>query len=66
MKVYLNLFKLKFMNQLQYRMAAIAGISTQFFFGIVYIMGEAHIEGIRDGDGAIEIVFEGWEVISLV
>ena len=38
MKVYLNLFKLKFMNQLQYRMAAIAGISTQFFFGIVYIM----------------------------
>ncbi len=38
MKVYLNLFKMKFMNQLQYRMAALAGISTQFFFGIVYIM----------------------------
>ena len=38
MKTYLTIFKLKFMNNIQYRAAAIAGVSTQFFFGIVYIM----------------------------
>ena len=38
MKTYLTIFKLKFMNNIQYRAAAIAGIFTQFFFGIVYIM----------------------------
>ena len=38
MKTYITIFKLKFMNNIQYRAAAIAGISTQFFFGIVYIM----------------------------
>ena len=38
MRVYLSLFKIKFMNNLQYRAAALAGISTQFFFGIVFIM----------------------------
>ena len=38
MKTYLTIFKLKFMNNIQYRAAALAGISTQFFFGIVYIM----------------------------
>ena len=38
MRVYLSLFKIKFMNNIQYRAAALAGISTQFFFGIVFIM----------------------------
>ncbi len=37
MKSYLSYFKLKFINGLQYRAQAIAGIITQFFFGFVYI-----------------------------
>ena len=38
MKSYLTYFKLKFITGLQYRAAALAGLSTQFFFGLVYIM----------------------------
>lgn len=37
MTSYLSYFKLKFITGLQYRAAALAGISTQFFFGFVYI-----------------------------
>lgn len=38
MRFYLSYFKLRFISGLQYRFAAIAGILTQFFFGIVIIM----------------------------
>lgn len=38
MKQYLSFFKLKFAVGLQYRAAALAGISTQLFFGLVNIM----------------------------
>ena len=38
MRFYLSYFKLRFITQLQYRKAALAGIATQFFFGLVYIM----------------------------
>jgi ABC-2 type transport system permease protein len=38
MKAYLNYFKLRVITNLQYRAAALAGIGTQLFFGIVYIM----------------------------
>ena len=38
MKSYLSYFKLKFVIGLQYRAAALAGMSTQLFFGIVYIL----------------------------
>ena len=37
MKSYLSYFKLKFKTGLQYRAAALAGMSTQFFFGFVYV-----------------------------
>ena len=37
MKLYLSYFKLKFITGLQYRIAALAGLSTQFFFGFVYV-----------------------------
>ena len=37
MKSYISYFKLKFKTGLQYRAAALAGISTQIFFGSVYI-----------------------------
>ena len=38
MKAALSLFKLNFLNDLQYRSKALAGIATQFFFGLVFIM----------------------------
>lgn len=38
MKAYFTYFKLKFISGLQYRAAAWAGMATQFFFGLVYIM----------------------------
>ena len=37
MKKYISYFKLKVKNGLQYRAAALAGISTQIFFGFMYI-----------------------------
>ena len=37
MKPYLSYFKLKYATELQYRIAAMAGLSTQFFFGFVYV-----------------------------
>lgn len=38
MKPYKSLFKIRFINTLQYRTSAIAGIITQFAFGIMYIL----------------------------
>ena len=37
MTSYLSYFKLKYITGLQYRIAALAGLSTQFFFGFVYV-----------------------------
>ena len=37
MKKYVSYFKLKVKNGLQYRAAALAGISTQIFFGFMYV-----------------------------
>ncbi len=38
MRSYLNYFKLSLITNLQYRAAALAGITTQIFFGLVYVM----------------------------
>lgn len=38
MKTYLSFFKIRFINGLQYRTAAYAGIATQFAWGFMYIM----------------------------
>lgn len=38
MKKYFSLFKMRLISGMQYRAAAWAGISTQFFFGFVFIM----------------------------
>lgn len=38
MRAYLSIIKIRFILLLQYRMAAIAGICTQFFFGMVRVM----------------------------
>ena len=38
MMQYLSYFKIKFITGLQYRLAALAGLLTQIFFGLVFIM----------------------------
>jgi ABC-2 type transport system permease protein len=38
MKAYLSVGKLRFVIGMQYRVAALAGLSTQLFFGFVFIM----------------------------
>lgn len=38
MRAYLSYFKIRFINGLQYRAAAYAGIATQFAWGFMYIM----------------------------
>lgn len=38
MKAYYSLFKMRLLMGLQYRLAALAGVSTQFFWGFMYIM----------------------------
>lgn len=38
MKAYLHYFKLRIITNIQYRAAALAGISTQIFFGFMYLM----------------------------
>ena len=38
MKAYYSLFKMRLLKGLQYRTAALAGLSTQFFWGFMYIM----------------------------
>lgn len=38
MKAYASIWRLRFINGMQYRAAALAGIATQLFFGFVFIM----------------------------
>lgn len=38
MKAYLSYFRIRFINGLQYRAAAYAGIATQFAWGFMYVM----------------------------
>jgi len=38
MKTYLSLFRIRFINGLQYRVAALAGLSTQFAWGFMEIL----------------------------
>ncbi len=38
MKKYMSFFKIRFINNLQYRAAAYAGVATQFFWGFMLIM----------------------------
>lgn len=38
MKAYFSIFKMRLINGLQYRTAALAGVATQFFWGFMFIM----------------------------
>ena len=55
MRFYLSYFKLRFITQLQYRKAALAGITTQFFFGLVYIMVYLAFYESSSNNGPMEV-----------
>lgn len=38
MKLYYSIFKMKLISTLQYKAAALSGIATQLFFGLIYIL----------------------------
>ncbi|CAG7656447.1 ABC transporter permease [Paenibacillus allorhizosphaerae] len=38
MNAYISVWKMRFINSLQYRSAALAGMATQLFFGFIFIM----------------------------
>lgn len=53
MKQYISFFKLKFSAGLQYRAAAVAGLCTQLFFGLVFIM--VYMAFYGSGDANVDI-----------
>ena len=38
MRAYVSIFRMRLLNGLQYRIAALAGVATQFFWGFILIM----------------------------
>ncbi len=56
MKQYISFFKLKFSVGLQYRAAALAGIATQVFFGLVYIM--VYTAFYRSGKTSVDMTYQ--------
>ena len=52
LKPYLSYMKLRMICELQYRSAALAGMSTQFFFGFIYIMLYL---AFYNGAGSVEV-----------
>ncbi|BBB89675.1 MAG TPA: hypothetical protein PKA28_13985 [Methylomusa anaerophila] len=38
MKAYFSVFRMRLINSMQYRVAALAGVATQFFFGFMFTM----------------------------
>ena len=57
MRFYLSYFKLRFITGLQYRASALAGISTQFFFGMIFIM--VYLAFYESGSGNVPMEFSG-------
>ena len=60
MRQYISFFKLKFAVGLQYKTAAIAGLATQIFFGLVFIM--VYMAFYSSGDAKVDISLQ--EIIS--
>ncbi len=63
MKAYLNLFKLRVLTNLQYRADVLAGLSTQFFFGFVYIMVYL---AFYNSNGTVKTPMECSELVTYV
>ncbi|ERJ13196.1 ABC transporter permease [Haloplasma contractile] len=54
MRVYISLFKMRLLRGLQYRVSALAGVSTQFFWGFMYVMIYAAFYTTNKGTQPIE------------
>lgn len=56
MKPYIQYFSLSFKKELQYRIAALAGMTTQFFWGFMYLMifGAFYANGAANTDFKFE------------
>jgi len=55
MRFYLSYFKLRFITGLQYRAAAYAGLATQLFFGLVFVMVYLAFYDSSSGDTPMKI-----------
>ncbi len=55
MRQYISFFKLKFAVGLQYKAAALAGLATQIFFGLVFVMVYMAFYGSGEADVAISL-----------
>ena len=55
MRFYLSYFKLRFITGLQYRAAAYAGLATQLFFGLVFVMVYLAFYDSSSGDTPMQI-----------
>lgn len=55
MRFYLSYFKLRFITGLQYRTAAYAGLATQLFFGLIFIMVYLAFYESGSGDNPMDI-----------
>ena len=55
MRFYLSYFKLRFITGLEYRAAALAGLATQFFFGLVFVM--VYLAFYESGSGNVPMEF---------
>lgn len=55
MRFYKSYFKLRFITNLQYRSAALAGVATQLFFGIIYIFVYLAFYESNSGNGPMQI-----------
>jgi len=56
MKAYLSLFQMRLLKGLQYRVSALAGVATQFFWGFMYLM--IYLAFYTSTEGAQPISFE--------
>jgi ABC-2 type transport system permease protein len=55
LKIYISVFKIRMINSLQYRAAAISGLMTQFFWGFMMLM---IFEAFYQSGGAQEFSYE--------
>ncbi|RIX52687.1 ABC transporter permease [Paenibacillus nanensis] len=55
MRAYASIWRLRFINGMQYRAAALAGIATQLFFGFVFIMIFAAFYASSTGETPISL-----------
>ena len=55
MKTYLSFFRMRFLTLIQYRTAALAGIATQFVFGMMYVLVMRAFYGSSDAAQPMEL-----------